>query len=195
MLLLRHNYLASMDTFPAFKEWAIVCAALGKGQQSILIRKGGIAEGKLGFQFKHEKFFLFPTFFHERIEKTQWQDSQFSFYKGNILEIRYLASIEWVRFIQDNETIVALREFHILQDSVIQERFQSNRRLGVYVALVRVFCLSPPHYIPYEKKYGGCRSWVQVPTKQHESILLPVMNDTLHQQRKQLIEEIVNSAC
>ena len=30
----------------AFKEWAIVCDALGKGQQSIIFRKGGIHEDK-----------------------------------------------------------------------------------------------------------------------------------------------------
>mgnify|MGYP003324622683 CR=1 FL=1 len=50
----------------AFKEWAIVCEALGKGQQSIIFRKGGIHEGKRGFQFKHDQFFLFPTRFHEQ---------------------------------------------------------------------------------------------------------------------------------
>ena len=41
----------------AFKEWAIVCDALGKGQQSIIFRKGGIHEGKRGFQFKHDQLY------------------------------------------------------------------------------------------------------------------------------------------
>jgi hypothetical protein len=35
----------------AFKEWAIVCEALGRGGQSIILRKGGIAEGREGFSF------------------------------------------------------------------------------------------------------------------------------------------------
>ena len=29
----------------AFKEWAGVCAALAEGRQSLIVRKGGIAEG------------------------------------------------------------------------------------------------------------------------------------------------------
>jgi hypothetical protein len=48
-----------------FKEWALVCEALGTGEQTILLRKGGIAEGRDGFGFRHSEFFLFPTFFHE----------------------------------------------------------------------------------------------------------------------------------
>lgn len=181
-----------MGTFPALKEWTLVCAALGSGRQSILIRKGGIAEGKLGFQFKHEEFFLFPTLFHQRAEKIQWQDSQPCSCKENILEIHYLATIEWVRFLQDEEKVVRLREFHTLQHSVVQERFQCNGRLGVYVALVRVFQLNPLQCIPYERKYGGCRSWVQVPLNRPCGAgLLPVLNEAVHQQRKQLLEKIL----
>jgi hypothetical protein len=40
-----------------FKEWAIVCQALGRGWQSIILRKGGIAEGRDGFSFQHGEFF------------------------------------------------------------------------------------------------------------------------------------------
>ena len=45
----------------AFKEWAVVCEALGDGRQSIILRKGGIAEGREGFAFAHGEFFLFPA--------------------------------------------------------------------------------------------------------------------------------------
>jgi hypothetical protein len=33
-----------------FKEWAIVGEALGRGRQSIILRKGGIAEGRRRIQ-------------------------------------------------------------------------------------------------------------------------------------------------
>ncbi|ALJ56260.1 hypothetical protein AMD24_00065 [Candidatus Xiphinematobacter sp. Idaho Grape] len=180
-----------MDMFPAFKEWALVCEALGRGQQNILIRKGGISEGKSGFRFKYKEFFLFPTWFHGQLEKTILQDNLFPFFAGNTLEIRYLASVEWVRFIRDKEKIVHLREFHILQDFVIQERFQ-NRGWGIHVALVRVFRLNPLHYIPYEERYGGCRSWVEVPPQRETPVLVPAVGDELHQQRKQALETILS---
>jgi hypothetical protein len=60
-----------------FKEWAIVCEALGRGRQSIILRKGVIAEGRDGFSFRHREFFLFPTYFHEQPEKVREIDIEF----------------------------------------------------------------------------------------------------------------------
>ncbi len=49
----------------AFKEWAAVCLALAAGRQSIILRKGGIHEGREGFHVHHRAFWLFPTQFHQ----------------------------------------------------------------------------------------------------------------------------------
>src|SRR3954449_9255456 len=49
----------------AFKEWAGVCDALLEGRQSLIVRKGGIAEGPRGFAPEHEAFWLYPTHVHE----------------------------------------------------------------------------------------------------------------------------------
>ncbi|QQY07726.1 MAG: DUF1802 family protein [Candidatus Xiphinematobacter sp.] len=180
-----------MDMFPAFKEWALVCEALGNGQQNILIRKGGISEGKAGFWFRHKEFFLFPTWFHGQLEKTILRDGPFPFFVGNALEIRYLASTEWVRFVQDKAKIAKLREFHVLQDFVVQERFQ-NRGLGIHVALVRVFRLNPPHYIPHKTEYGGCRSWIEIPSRQNGCVLAPAVGDGVHQECRRALEKILD---
>src|SRR5689334_8414588 len=53
----------------AFKEWAVVCRALAEGRQSIILRKGGIHEGREGFRVEHREFWLFPTGFHQRAEE------------------------------------------------------------------------------------------------------------------------------
>ena len=53
----------------AFKEWSLVCDALGRGEQSLILRKGGIAEGRAGFRFQHPEFLLLPTLFHEQAAK------------------------------------------------------------------------------------------------------------------------------
>ena len=49
----------------ALKEWAIVCKALEEGKQILLLRKGGIMEYKQGFEVRHEKFLLYPTYEHQ----------------------------------------------------------------------------------------------------------------------------------
>src|SRR5581483_11346419 len=52
----------------AFKEWAAVCAALSSGRQSLILRKGGIHEGREGFRVEHREFWLFPTAFHQQAD-------------------------------------------------------------------------------------------------------------------------------
>src|SRR6185436_13388258 len=49
----------------ALKEWSAVIAALDRGLQIFLLRKGGILEGRRGFQLLHPEFLLFPTFEHQ----------------------------------------------------------------------------------------------------------------------------------
>ncbi len=36
----------------AFKEWAVIVDALGRGDQILILRKGGISEGRGGFQIE-----------------------------------------------------------------------------------------------------------------------------------------------
>ncbi|KAL3131295.1 hypothetical protein ABBQ38_000587 [Trebouxia sp. C0009 RCD-2024] len=48
----------------ALKEWAVTCAALGQGDQTVILRKGGIREPT--FQPAAETFLLFPTSFHSK---------------------------------------------------------------------------------------------------------------------------------
>ncbi|MCX7421045.1 MAG: DUF1802 family protein, partial [Planctomycetia bacterium] len=52
----------------AFKEWAVVCAALAQGRQSLILRKGGIHEGCESFRVQHDEFWLYPTAFHQQAD-------------------------------------------------------------------------------------------------------------------------------
>ena len=52
----------------AFKEWMIVVDAVGRGEQTIILRKGGISEGRGGFKVEHSRFLLFPTLFRQQRE-------------------------------------------------------------------------------------------------------------------------------
>src|ERR1044072_4329792 len=50
----------------AFKEWAVTVRALAEGEQLLTLRKGGIREAGKHFRVQHERFFLYPTFDHQR---------------------------------------------------------------------------------------------------------------------------------
>ena len=50
----------------AFKEWAVTVRALAEGEQLLTLRKGGIRETSKHFALEHDRFFLYPTFDHQR---------------------------------------------------------------------------------------------------------------------------------
>lgn len=148
----------------AFKEWAIVCEALGSGRQSLILRKGGIAEGSDRFAFLHRNFFLFPTRFHETLEKTTLPPgAPLPMQNEGEVEIRFAAKIEWSSFIFDPDQLGLLRDFHILSEEVVEERFRFGEPPGIHLGFARVHRLSTPWVLPMEKRFGGCRSWLELP--------------------------------
>ena len=166
-----------------FKEWALVCEALGRGEQTVIVRKGGIAEGRDGFAFRHGEFFLFPTFFHAQVERVRTPNAEIPARRDGEVEIRYFARVEAVRFIDEWETAGALAPFHILADDVVRERFDYDASPGIHVAFVRVFRVQPAWTFPDERRYGGCRSWVNLPDRLAEQRLEPVLSDAEHRER------------
>ena len=159
-----------------FKEWAIVCEALGRGEQSVLVRKGGIAEGREGFGFRHSEFFLFPTFFHEQVEKVRSAGAEIPKARTGKIEIRYFAKLVAQREITDWPMAAALEPFHILQEAVVRERFD-YKQSALHVALVRVFRLAPSWILADMPAYAGCRSWVKLPQCPAETRFDPVLDD------------------
>jgi hypothetical protein len=175
-----------------FKEWALVCEALGRGEQAILLRKGGIAEGREGFGFRHEEFFLFPTFFHEQVVKVRAQGAELPAPREGAIEIRYGAKIEAQKKIDSWAQAAALEPLHILDESVVRERFE-YKGAGLHVALVRVFGLEPLWIFPDEAAYGGCRSWVTLPDCPAGTRFEPVVSDDEFQKREESFRAAVNS--
>ena len=146
-----------------FKEWALVCDALGEGKQTVIIRKGGIAEGRDGFAFRHREFFLFPTFFHEQLNRVRLSRPTLPKQPSEEVEIRYFARVEEARLLTRWNEVSALAPLHILAESVVRERFEYSETPGVHVAFVQIFRLDPIWCFPDAKAYGGCRSWVSLP--------------------------------
>jgi hypothetical protein len=185
----------------AFKEWALVCDALGSGRQSVLLRKGGIAEGRRGFGFEHTRFYLFPTWFHGQVEKVRHDYAALPEQTPDHLSLSYSAEIEWCGRIVDKEAVQRLSELHVLDGSVIEERFEYDggrgvakgacrEAHGIHVAFVRVYRLEPSVILPMEKRFGGCRSWVELP-EIASGALVSVLSDEEHQFRKNRFEELL----
>ena len=185
-----------MSNVIAFKEWQVVCEALASGRQSILLRKGGIHEGRQGFSFAHESFFLFPTRFHALADQVregkvkvmpEWQP-------GDIIRITHHAEAAWAVTLTDWEKVAALEPHHIYSEQTVRDRFDWESKGmasgSIHLALVRVRELATPWEFSYEAKYGGCRSWVNLPEPPSgwRENPMPVMNDQAFASLEALLE-------
>lgn len=167
---------------PALKEWDVVCEALGSGRQVIVIRKGGIAEGKDGLRFEHEEFVLLPTFFHQQAERVV-SDADFAARQGGqegereSVEIRHAATLVWHKVVTDRAVLSKLQHFHILTAQEVEARFEQKPGPGVQIALLRVFRLDPPQRVAWQKSFGGCRSWAEMDTDFETCSRVSVLSD------------------
>jgi hypothetical protein len=183
----------------AFKEWALVCEALGGGEQSVILRKGGIAEGKGGFGFEYAEFYLFPTWFHGQLDKVRKADAVLPEQAPDHVLISHAAVIEWSGRIEDKAVAHRLEELHVLDQSVIEERFVYDTKSGslggngIHVAFVRVYRLEPSTTLPMEKGFGGCRSWIDLPEVEFGA-MVSVLSDEEHGRRRELFARLVGSS-
>jgi len=174
-----------------FKEWSLVCNALGQGTQSVILRKGGIAEGHEGFSFRRREFFLFPTFFHEQIAKVRIAAADIAA-PGNTIAIRWYAKVERAQLINSVAIAESLAPLHILSIEVVRERF-GYKGDGLNVAFVRVFEVSPVWVLQTEKRFAGCRSWIDLPVPP-EMKMRAVLDDSVHTILRARFDQIASSS-
>src|SRR5439155_13617168 len=131
----------------AFKEWAIVADALGHGGQIVILRKGGISEGRGGFQLDHREFLLFPTLFHQQREsvipaaKQRYDAIAPSLPQPDVLRLEYFAEVVAWRNLDSLAAAERLRGQHVWRDEVVAERFDWGRTQNIFALAVRVFRL------------------------------------------------------
>ncbi len=152
----------------AFKEWAVVVDALGRGEQIIILRKGGISEGSSGFQIEHNRFFLFPTLFHQQRDAVR-DGAQLRYdaliapnLSSSSVHIEFFAEVVDWKLLESCEAALHLRGQHIWREEIIRERFEWGRARNIYAMAVRVFRLPLPVELPMRADYGGCKSWVDL---------------------------------
>ncbi len=168
-----------------FKEWQVVCDALASGRQSIILRKGGIHEGRQGFSFAHESFFLFPTRFHAQGEQVREGDVNVmpEWQPGDYLTITHHAQALWAITPTDWKQVAALEPLHIYAEATVRDRFDWQGKGmasgSIHVAFVRIRKLAEPWILPYQTSFGGCRSWITLPTPpaDWEETATPVLDD------------------
>jgi hypothetical protein len=170
----------------AFKEWAVTVRALAEGEQLITLRKGGIREPGKHFQVEHERFFLYPTFDHQRsdlvreshqpelqraLEEGVWADGEPPPHalarNGGIsqpdrVRIRAWAEVADQFTVADPRCVDALSPFYVWTPDYAEKRLAWKRRHPLHVLLLRTYRIPRPVTVKVRDEYGGCRSWLEL---------------------------------
>lgn len=165
----------------AFKEWAVVCAALAAGRQTIILRKGGIDEGREGFRVAHHEFWLLPTRFHQDMSQlasdaeTFWRQIRDQPTTGNY-RVGLYAVVQKVFEVHDLVALQRLTSEHILSKETVEQRYH-YRHPGLFVLAVRIYRVLGPHEVSDTAYIAGCRSWVELPEPLPTAGATPVLDD------------------
>lgn len=183
----------------AFKEWAVVVDALGRGDQIIILRKGGISEGRSGFQVEHNRFLLFPTLFHQQRECVQpgaqiRYDALAPKLSPSIVRIEYFVEVVDWKLLESLESALRLQGQHVWREEVIRERFDWGKSRSIYAMAVRVYRLPLPVDLPMRAEYGGCKSWVEFEEPIHTDHAQPVLTDREFESKLQHFRGVLEPA-
>jgi hypothetical protein len=183
----------------AFKEWAAVCAALAAGRQSIILRKGGIDEGREGFRVEHGEFWLLPTRFHQDASQLTadgepfWRQTQAEQSSGADFDVRLYAVVEKVYEVANLAALQKLSGQHILADATVEQRFH-YRRPGLFVLAVRIYQADRAQRVADSPYIAGCKSWVELPQSLPTADLRPVLNLSVFENQLRQIEQCLAAA-
>jgi hypothetical protein len=170
----------------AFKEWAVTVRALAEGEQLITLRKGGLRESDKRFRVEYDRFFLYPTFDHQRrdlvreshlpeldraLEEGVWAEGEppaqaltgdGSIPQPDRVRIRAWAELADHFTIADPRCVDALSPFYVWSTDYAEKRLEWKRRHPLHVLLLRTYRIPRPVTVRVKDEYGGCRSWLDL---------------------------------
>lgn len=151
----------------AFKEWAVICRALSRGRQRLILRKGGIVEPGGTFRLEHREFLLMPTFLHQSADsiipsaRDLLVDIDADRPPEGTVVFRHRVTVRQATRIREAAELARFRGGHIWSDAVVEERFHRWRD-ELHVLEVDVVPLPRPITVPWQESFGGCKSWVDI---------------------------------
>jgi hypothetical protein len=162
----------------ALKEWSNVIEAMGRGEQVLLIRKGGIADPTFGVESR--EFYLYPTFFHQgetdarpSVTITHWAEAVRSW---RIADLELLGRLE---------ALVAIPR------ETLEARYRFRPDQALHVIGVRVWKLAAPVEVKFVDEYAGCRSWISVEEEIDTEGSTPVLSGDDLQRRLDAVDALL----
>lgn len=183
----------------ALKEWASVLEAIGRGEQLVLVRKGGLIEPGSGFELVSPSFVLYPTFEHQTVNyvRPSYQQDyeralQHRAPEGQVRLELFGIAVSSSQTLDPN-TIQRLQEFHIYNDAFVTQRLKWQPKQPLTLVVVRAFRLPQPSLLPAVPRYAGCKSWVDLDSPVPLAGAVPVLEERAFQERLQRLATLLDS--
>ncbi|MDB9528910.1 DUF1802 family protein [Oscillatoria sp. CS-180] len=180
----------------ALKEWAIAIDALLSGDLILLIRKGGIRESRPVFEVPSDRALLFPTYEHQAIAAIR-PPFQAGFTArsvpatGEEIPLQGWAEMTHQVPLQGDGIVQSLHPFHIWTDAWLTERLAWKPERPAYGLLLRVHRFTHPFGMAYQKRYGGCRSWIVWDDLDSLPESEPVLSEADYEERVAQIQQAI----
>jgi hypothetical protein len=183
----------------ALKEWAVAVRAVSKGDQILILRKGGIDREDKDFRIMHREFLLFPTFehqqhdlvkpaYHPMLDSTLDEDDV-----PGLVTLETWCEVTDVFEVRDQETVDGFDAFHLWTAGYARKRLGWRPKYPLTVALLRAYTLQQPQALPVLDEYGGCKSWVDLRQDVPLGHMEAVLGDNDYENRVEAIRQAMDS--
>jgi hypothetical protein len=176
----------------AFKEWGVICSALAEGKQSLILRKGGIAEESGLFKPEHDRFWLYPTAFHQQQQDGIKPDGQSLPRIGgeDKLRLTHFVEVTDVIHVENESTALAFDRFHLWTPETVSKRFH-YRKPGLYILITRIFSTAKAIELSLHPAWDGCKTWVDLGHEVEPIEPKPVLEDEAFEELHLAILQVV----
>src|SRR4029077_13397202 len=158
-----------------------------EGEQLITLCKEPHPQEGKSFELEHDRFFLYPTFEHQRndvvrashqpelrraLEEGVWPDVEPPAHAltrdGGIpqpdrVRIRAWAEVAAAWTVTDRRAVDGLSPFYVWTPDYAEKRLAWKRRHPLHVLLLRTYRIPRPVTVKVKEEYAGCRSWLEHP--------------------------------
>ncbi len=156
--------MKKLPNHTALKEWSTVIDALGRGEQAVLIRKGGIADPKFGLEAT--QFYLYPTYFHQGEDEHRPR-----------VRITHWCEVVRMWSVREHDALQRLAPLVAIPAETLDARYRFRPDQALHIVGVRAFALPQPVDVAFRDEYAGCRSWLSVDEEIDVEGSAPVLSD------------------
>ena len=179
----------------ALKEWAVLAQAMGRGEIIAMVRKGGIREQRAGFSVRHDRFVLYPTYFHEKAAElaprfqSLLEHASAERPREGVIRVELVAAVAAVWRVEALEPLRGIGDEHGLAWNAVESRFHYRGKPQVHVVAVRVARLPLAVHVPEIRRYAGCVSWVELDDAIDVRDAVPVTGEEIFERRLSRLRE------